>query len=142
MILNVNLFYNRNNDSDFEISKVSIPWAKSRIDRQRDGVWVKMPLEGESCIDDLTCVGVHIPYLRSHTEIKIYNQIIVMHQKFIVYASNMHLQGVRCTASDTNFIATKNHYVRSVLDCHMIVSRSSQVTNITPASVFIFGNYR
>ena len=65
-----------------------------------------------------------------------------MHQKFIVYASNMHLQGIQCSASDTIFIATKNHYFRSVLDSIMIVSRSSQVTNITPASIFIFGNYR
>ena len=64
----------------FEISIVSIPWAKSRINSKRDTMWIMMSRECEGWIDDLTCIRVHIPYFCSHPEIKIYNQIIVSYK--------------------------------------------------------------
>ena len=39
------------------------------------------------------------------------------------------------------FHTTKDHYVRSGLHCTMMRPGSGQITNITPASVFIFGDY-
>ena len=124
-----NLFENRINDSAFEMSALSIPWAKSRIDRKCGSVWVGVVTEYEGWIDDSTCIRVHIPYLRCHTEI------------YEMKSFNFLDMSLRSWISPCCFCATKNHNVGSELDCLMISPNSGQITNTTPASIFVFSDY-
>ena len=57
------------------------------------------------------------------------------------YRSNLHLQNSGTWYTRCVLLTTKNHNIRPRLDCFMTVSSLSQITDITPTSVFVFSNY-
>ena len=109
---------------------ISIPRAKSGINWKQDRVSVMMMRESKGWIEYLSCVRVQIPNLRMYTEnneIKSWN------------CSTMHLLSPLSIYARPH--STDNQYIRSWSHGLMLGCRSGQITDIGPASIFVFGDY-
>jgi len=117
-----------------KILQVLIFAAESHMGHiNKEHPWNNISFIWQNRIDHLAFQRVHFPQLSDHAKISIlYWQYNIMIIKYAVY--HMHL---RCVII---WSTTSNHCDRSGGNCTMTISSLSQVSNILPISVFVFGD--